>query len=134
MFFLKYKKIIIGIVVTLVLFFLYTIFFAEEPQGETLLVSSSESIQNQIVGNEIVAALNQIQRLKLSRDIFEDPVFKSLVDRSIPIPAEPVGKSNPFSPIGSNRVAPATTTRPTTQNPNTIINTTTNPPASQPVI
>ena len=134
MFFLKYKKIIIGLVAVIVLFVLYSMFFAEEPQGEELLVSSNQTVQAQIVGNEIVAALNQIQTLKLSRDIFEDPVFRSLIDRSIPIPEEPVGKSNPFSPIGSNNVSQGTSTRPTTNRPNTIINTTNTQPASEPVI
>jgi hypothetical protein len=134
MFFQKYKKIIMIIVVLVLVFIMYTVFFAKEPEGESLLVSTNQGAQTQIVGNEIVAALNQIQTLKLSREIFEDPIYKSLVDRSIPIPQEPVGKSNPFSPIGSNRVNTSTTTRPSTQGTNTLIDAVNRPPANLPVI
>lgn len=133
MFFLKYKKIILVILVLSISFVLYSTYFGGKPEGEELLVSSNTNTQVQIVGNEIVSALNQIQTLKLSRDIFEDPVFRSLVDRNIPIPVEPVGKTNPFAAIGAD-FAPATTTRPSTQNPNTLIDTTKKPPANQPVI
>ncbi|MFA7194066.1 MAG: hypothetical protein WC087_04085 [Candidatus Paceibacterota bacterium] len=135
MFFQKYKKIILGVLLLSIAFVLYSTYFGGEPEGEELLVSSNTntSTQTQIVGNEIVAALNQIQTLKLNRDIFDDPVFRSLVDRNIPIPAEPVGKTNPFAPIGADFAAPATT-RPSTQNPNTLIDTTKKPPANQPVI
>lgn len=135
MFFQKYKKIILVILVLGISFVIYSAYFGGTPEGEELLVSSNSntSVQTQIVGNEIVAALNQIQTLKLNRDIFEDPVFRSLVDRNIPIPVEPVGKTNPFAAIGAD-FAPATTTRPSTQNPNTLIDTTKKPPANQPVI
>ena len=110
----------------------YSLFSAPK-ETESLLVSTNQVTQSQIVGNEIISALNQIQTLNLSSDIFSDPVFRSLIDRSSPIPSEAVGKSNPFSPIGSD--ARITNTRATsTPSTNTIINTTNRPPVSQPVI
>lgn len=132
MFFQKYKKIIIILAVAIIIFLVYAFMSGSEPQGSESLLTSSNQQQNQstqsrIVGNEIVAALNQIETLKLSRDIFDDPVFRSLVDRSQPLPNEPVGKTNPFSPIGSE-VAPRQRST-TTPNVNTIINTTSRPPA-----
>ncbi len=136
MFFQKYKKIILTIVILILAFFLYSSFFGKESSdGELLTSSNQQPTANQVVGTEIVSALNQIESLKLSRDIFEDPVFQSLIDRSEPLPEEPVGKLNPFSPIGSavirqNTSATSSNTLPRT---NTIINTT-NKPASQPVI
>lgn len=136
MFFQKYKKIILIIGTLLVVFFLYTTFFGSENTEEELLTSSvQQPTANQVVGTEIVSALNQIESLKLSRDIFEDPVFQSLIDRSEPLPEEPVGKINPFSPIGSAVIRQNTNSTSTNVLPrtNTIINTT-NKPASQPVI
>lgn len=138
MFFQKYKKIIIVIVVMLVAFIIYSFVSGGNTQEEELLTSTNanqnQTTQSRIVGSEIISALNQIQTLNLSRDIFDDPVFGSLIDRSEPIPEEPVGKNNPFAPIGSEIRARSTrgTSTPST---NTIINTTNNRPATnEPVI
>ena len=132
MFFQKYKKIILIIAVLLIALLGYSL-LSEPKETETLLVSTNQVTQSQVVGNEIISALNQIQTLNLSSDIFSDPVFRSLIDRSTPIPDEPVGKSNPFSPIGSD--AQVQNTRATsTPSTNTIINTTNRPTQSQPVI
>lgn len=136
MFFLKYKKILILIAVLVIVFLGYSFIRGGSVKNEDLLVSTNQNVQNQaqLVGNEIISALNQIQTLNLSKDIFDDKVFQSLVDRSEEIPSEPVGKSNPFAPIGRERVQ---TSRPTTTSPvnNTIINTTNNrPTTNQPVL
>lgn len=115
----------------------YSYFFSSESNQDELLVSSAQRDPAVIVGNEIIAALNQIESLRLSRDIFEDPVYRSLIDRSEPIPEEPVGKTNPFAPIGASSISnrpQITNTTATTTRTNTIINTTNRPPASQPVI
>lgn len=104
--FRKYKKIIIIVVVVIVLFFVYSFFFGGSSNDNSLLrgVANTPSGAD-VIGSEIIQALNQIDTLQLDRTIFEDPVFRSLVDRSQPIPPEPVGRDNPFSPItfsGSN--------------------------------
>lgn len=102
-FFTKYKKIISAIVITIILFFAYSFFFAGDSNGDGLISSSkTKRTAADIVGAEIIQALNQIERLQLDRAIFSDPVYKSLVDRSQPIPPEPVGKDNPFGPIGAS--------------------------------
>lgn len=107
--------------------FIYS-FFSKPKSSENLLVSTNQVTQSQVVGNEIISALNQIQTLNLNNDIFSDPVFRSLVDRSSPIPGEPVGKSNPFSSIGSEvRIKKPTAS--STPSTNTIIDTTKNRPA-----
>jgi hypothetical protein len=136
MFFQKYKKIIIAIILLIAAPIAYSFIRGDSVDSEELLVSSNRNVQNQaqLVGNEIISALNQIQTLNLSKDIFEDEVFRSLIDRSQQIPLEPVGKTNPFSPIGREEVqrTRATTTPPSN---NTIINTTNNrPTTNQPVI
>jgi len=137
MFFQKYKKIIIILIVLVIVFLVISFIRGGSAENDDeLLVSSNINSENQaqLVSNEIITALNQIQTLNLSKDIFEDKVFQSLVDRSEEIPGEPIGKTNPFSPIGRQNVQNrrATTTPPTN---NSIINTTNNRPTSnQPVL
>ncbi len=137
MFFQKYKKIIIIIALLIIAPIIYSFFNKSTPSSDdALLVSSNPNTaarQSQSVGNEIISALNQIQTLNLSNDIFEDSVFRSLVDRSESLPSEPVGKNNPFSPIyGEARTTIRATSTPSV---NTIINTTQNRNTNnQPVI
>lgn len=136
MFFQKYKKIIILIVLLIAAPVTYSLIRKDSVSEEALLVSTNTNAQNQaqIAGSEIISALNQIQTLNLSKDIFEDEVFRSLKDRSEPIPLEDVGKTNPFSPIGRDNVPTTRATTTPTSN-NTIINTTNNrPTTNQPVI
>jgi hypothetical protein len=97
--FAKYKKIIIIIAIAIVGFFIYSFFFGT-PKDDSLLSSVSNTPSGaDVIGSEIIQALNQIETLELDRAIFEDPVYRSLVDRSQPIPAEPLGRENPFAPI-----------------------------------
>jgi len=96
----NYKTIIIAVVVLGVAFVIYAFFFKGTPQDD-LLVSSAAQTPTALVSNEIIGALNQIESLKLSREIFDSAIYQSLKDRSQDIPPEPVGKQNPFDPISS---------------------------------
>lgn len=101
---MKYKKWIIGAVVLIILFIVYSVFFnnssSNNSGSDALLSSNTSQRPAEIVGNEIITALNQIEALILDRSLFADPVYRSLKDRSQIIPPEPVGKANPFDPIG----------------------------------
>lgn len=100
----KYRTVIIIIVVLAVAFVIYS-FFVKGDEGDDLLVSNTAQTPASVVSNEIISALNQIESLRLSQEIFSDPVYLNLKDRSQVIPEEPIGKRNPFDPINSN--APA---------------------------
>lgn len=105
----KYRTIVIVIVVLAVAFVIYS-FFVKGDEGDDLLVSSTAAqTPAAIVSNEIITALNQIESLRLSQEIFNDPVYLNLKDRSQVIPEEPIGKRNPFDPISSNAPASRTT-------------------------
>jgi len=108
-FFSKYKKIILTILITIVLFFAYSFFFGESSQNDELITSTASTgtsrTANDVVGAEIIQALNHIEALKLDRTIFEDPIYRSLIDRSQEIEPEPVGKNNPFDPINTSGVS-----------------------------
>ncbi len=47
----------------------------------------------------ILNLLNQIKSLKIETTIFTNPAYQTLQDYSVPIPAVPVGRPNPFAPI-----------------------------------
>lgn len=109
MFFEKYKIILAFIVVLAVSFLVYTFMIngadqASQRGGGTGLVASPAlgvvGGGENVIGAEIIRALNQIDALTLDRGIFNDPVYASLIDWSREIPPEPVGKDNPFAAIG----------------------------------
>jgi len=50
-------------------------------------------------GSNLVAALSNLQGVKLNNAIFSDPVFRGLSDFGAAIPAQPIGRNNPFAPL-----------------------------------
>ncbi len=127
--------IVIVVVVLGIVFVAVSFFMRGEPQDDPLLQQTTTARPDAIVGQEIITALNQIETLKLSRDIFSNEVYKRLRDKSQPIPPEDVGKPNPFDPLKTNNNAPAARTpvpqiRETPTGQGSIIKS----PASQPVI
>jgi hypothetical protein len=112
----KLKKIIIAIVVLGILFVLYSAFLKPDPGTETL-VSGREGIAGslasqdaQVIGSQISQALLKIEQITLERAIFDNPIFSSLEDRSQPIIDEPIGRTNPFAPLGDTSVNVSTRT------------------------
>lgn len=97
----KIKKIIIAVVVIGIIFIVYSIFFKGDPEIEALLKNEGQISTADVLGADIIKAINEISSLDLDRSIFNDPVLKSLVDHSTEIQPEPKGRKNPFAPIGS---------------------------------
>ena len=102
------KKLIIPFIVIVLAFVLYTVFIKKD--GSTSLLKKESPTNGDVLGAEIIKAINQISTLKLDRSIFSDPIFKTLIDRSEELTPEPIGRVNPFAPIGSTGATPATTT------------------------
>jgi len=97
------KNIIIGVVVIAVCFGGYKVFFSGDPVQDDLLTSnvlSTERTSAEVLGAEIVTALRVIDTIKLDASLFDDEVYLSLKDRSQEIDPEPVGRFNPFAPVG----------------------------------
>lgn len=127
----KLKKIIITIVVLVALFIVYAVFIKGNPEGQVLIDGTQgtegSSQDAQILGSQISQALLRIEQIKLDRSIFENQIYRSLVDRSRPILDEPMGRPNPFAPLGSvvinlsstaTKSATSTATSTTSQNNN----------------
>jgi hypothetical protein len=52
------------------------------------------------VGKELLNTLLQLRSLSLDDKIFSDQLFLNLVDFSVEIAPQPIGRFNPFAPIG----------------------------------
>ena len=121
--FAKYKKVIISVVIIVIVFLGFK-FFKKDPVSDAELLTSTTNNSTgnleleaaDVLGAQIIQALNQINTLKLDRSIFTRDIYLSLVDKSEPIPLEPVGRPNPFAPLGRDikRVTTATTSAPRT--------------------
>ena len=68
--------------------------------------SSAESADAQLASDRIVSLLNQVSNLKIDKTLFDSAVYNSLVDYTITIPEENVGRANPFAPVGGYVLPP----------------------------
>lgn len=112
----KLKKIIIAIVVLGILFILYSAFLKPDPTPDTLVAGRSKvagqpvSQDAKVISSQISQALLKIEQIKLDRSIFDNQIFATLEDRSEEIVDEPVGRRNPFAPLGDTSANITTTT------------------------
>ena len=95
----KLIAIIIIVIVSLGLFF----YFKGKPDVESLssleFLNSPESGEAKAASDRVVKLLNEINSLKIDDSIFESAVYKSLIDYTVAIPEQNIGKSNPFAPF-----------------------------------
>lgn len=96
----KLQKIIFIILGLLLIFLAYVFLVKKDPEAESLITDDLASSDTDILGDRITQALLRIEQIKLDKSIFTNEVYRSLQDRSIPIEPEPVGRNNPFAPIG----------------------------------
>ncbi len=99
----KLKKIILIILIIGILFVVYSVFIKKDPEADSLLNSSAKQKtygDTKLIGNQISQALFRLESIKLDKTIFTNKVYLSLTDRSQTISDEPVGRLNPFAPIG----------------------------------
>lgn len=90
------KKNIIIIVAVIVIAALAFYYMSSSPSAtDTGLQSNSANA----VGASEIALLNQVEALRIDTTFFNDPAYKSLVDYSVAITPEAVGRPNPFAPV-----------------------------------
>lgn len=92
----KNSWIIIAIII-IVAFCVYY-FFLYQPSSQTNTLLEEQTTDNQ-VGAEVLSLLNQIQALHIDSSFFQSAAYQSLVDYTVPIPIQNVGRNNPFAPI-----------------------------------
>jgi|ETN02SMinimDraft_4_1059925.scaffolds.fasta_scaffold133804_2 hypothetical protein len=96
----RYKVIIISIVIIILAIFLYQKFVLDKKEDASINIVAVGGDVNG-VGQEMIRLLYELNRIKFDTSIFEDPLFNSLVDHSLEVVAEPLGRPDPFAPIGS---------------------------------
>ena len=98
----KSKGTAIALVVIVIIALLLYFYFKGSPDTDSassLESSNAEGLEDaQVIGSRVLPLLNQINALKIDASVFNSAVYKSLVDYTIAIPEQPVGRSNPFSP------------------------------------
>lgn len=93
------KNILFALALAFILWLGYKIFFAEdEPslsaQNATVVTEALRETQ------KFLRTLQQLRSIGFNEEIFNDARFQSFVDYRQPIVPEPVGRQNPFAPIG----------------------------------
>jgi flagellar basal body-associated protein FliL len=76
------------------------------PTDDSLL--SSDSGANNQVGTRVLSLLNQIESLRIDTSLFTGAAYQTLVDYSVDIPPQDVGRPNPFAPLPGVRLDGAT--------------------------
>lgn len=89
----KNKGMLLAIALFIAVIFFYNSFF----KGETM---PAEEASASAVGTDLVNLFNTLQAVSLTTDLFSSPAYRGLTDFSAEIPDQPVGRTNPFDPIG----------------------------------
>lgn len=97
------KKILIGVAVVAVLFVLYRALSGGEE--EPALSSETPSGLPAEQGGDLLSLLLQLKSITLGDGVFSDAAFQSLQDFTVKLTPEPIGRRNPFAPIGAVEVA-----------------------------
>lgn len=62
--------------------------------------------------SQVLSLLNQIRSLHIDSQLFQDPSYTALIDYSVRIPEQGVGRPNPFAPLAGEVSKTKTTTTP----------------------
>lgn len=98
------KYIAIGVVVIIGII-LYNMFYLAPRQAEQdagFIRSENQSITSTEIGREIVSTLNRLKTINIDPEFFNEERYQMLVDYSVEIQPQSVGKENPFSEINFN--------------------------------
>jgi hypothetical protein len=99
-FFTRFRTPLTVVALIIVAFVIYTVFFTDK--NDAVLVQNTESATAS-VDNELIALLLQLKSLTLDDSIFSNDAFQSLQDFSQALVPEPVGRNNPFAPLGAGQ-------------------------------
>lgn len=104
----KSKSLIIGVVVIIVIVIIYFYMSGSSSSSSNSLLQGEDV--SGIGANELML-LNQIKSLHIDTTLFKDPAYTSLVDYTVAITPENVGRPNPFAPIPGMPISTSTRTR-----------------------
>lgn len=96
----KYKNYILSAVIVVALFVLYSLLFDGDDKA---ILSSESSGPDTTVEQELLATLLELRSIQFNDNVFRDQAFRSLRDYGQPLTPQPVGRNNPFAPLGENQ-------------------------------
>ena len=89
--------IAIGVVIVVVA---VAYFAFSKPKSEDANLVSEQGTDMTDIEKEMLNKLDTVKKIKVDTNVFRNPAFKELVDYSRAIAEEPVGRANPFAPVG----------------------------------
>ncbi len=98
---LKIQKILLTIAIIVTVFFAYQYWAKADISDNAQLVSVKKDGAISEVGKETLETLLKLRSLSLDGSLFKDEVFKNLTDFSLELESQPIGRNNPFAPIGA---------------------------------
>jgi hypothetical protein len=84
-------------VIALVIYFYSSGTPSDSSIATLILDKSAETTDVEAAGARVLSLLNQINSLKIDTTLFDNPTYKSLIDYSITVPEQNVGRPNPFA-------------------------------------
>ena len=95
------KTLWIGIIIVVVLAGGWYFFSKGSSSPSTSqLIPSTSNDANAAVGANVLNVLNSVSSIKIDVSFFQTTAYQSLVDYSITVPPQAVGRPNPFAPVG----------------------------------
>lgn len=92
----KNKTLLVSILVFVAVIFVYNSFLKPEDAVIDTSLSTTEG-----AGSDVLELHSNLERVTLDKTLFSNPAYRALVDFSIVIPPKPMGRLNPFGPVGS---------------------------------
>ncbi|MDP3962804.1 MAG: hypothetical protein Q8Q03_02990 [bacterium] len=93
------KKTVIYTAVIIVVMILAYLYFSGSPvDNSASLEAETQATESSIAAANVLSLLNQISSLRIDTAIFTSPVYRSLVDHTVPVLEQNVGRTNPFAP------------------------------------
>jgi len=75
-----------------------------EPVETTTLVKSKATPGSASVQEDLLKILNEVKKIKLSREIFKNPYIGNSIDFTKELTLEPKVRPNPFAPIDTDSI------------------------------
>ncbi len=100
----KKTKFLIGVLIAAVLIFIYSLYSPGEKTQGNLTVSQGGIVGGMAQGTsspsgESLQTLVNLKSIKIDTSFFKSKSFQGLIDFSVQLEPEEVGRSNPFAPI-----------------------------------
>jgi RsiW-degrading membrane proteinase PrsW (M82 family) len=96
------NTVIIGIILVVILAGAWYFYSkgSSSPSTSQLVSTTPGGTATANVGANVLTILNSVSSINIDTSFFSTPAYQSLVDYSITVPPQEVGRQNPFAPVG----------------------------------